>query len=1632
MGGTFIQWEVGGHANQRGSIASLAELNTLSCLTTLEVHIPDAEAISRGLLFKELHKLIRYQIFIGKEWEWFGEYEHSRTLKLKLSTSIDHLDHGIKLLLKKTEALYLDDLKSVTIAMQEFKDEESLSHLKNLHIQNDSVIKYIIIDNGIVDKNEFLQLQSLTLQNLPQLISFCSEDENGSTSRVQDELPLFSEKSLFPCLENLRLSSISVERIWHDSFCNHENLTSLIIENCGNLKRLLSFSMSRKLVHLKCFEIIGCKCLREIIFAEDIEEESKDTILFPQLNSLKLQDLQHLIGFLLERRNIEFPSLKSLKIEKCPELKGFIYESTMEGSQNFSSQVLFDEKVAFLSLEKISISKLRNMKMIWKNQLAANSFHKLQEMEVEECDQLLTIFPSNMLRAFQGLQTLTVHKCVSVEEVFEVGSSNMEETGAVTSQLRELHIWHLPSLKNIWKNDPKGIFTFENLRVISVWDCCSLKNVFPASVARVLPQLRDLHINDCGVEEIVSKEEGLETTVTFRFDQVCYLRLWQLPELKCFYPEVHTTKWPMLKKLKVFGCDKMKIFGTERLSISDMAKVDGQLESTLIQPPLLLAEKVIPQLEKLSLNIDDINAMISDSQFSRSLFREIKVLRVCNSGDESVVFPITFLERFQNLEKLVVISYEFKELFCDERDSGMETYAGTLPTIRSLKLICLDNLKHLWKQDVQVDRILPNLETLQVHQCDELISLGSSSASFQNLLTLDVCSCGAMICLVTSLAVQSLAQLKKLRIRQCISMKEIVGNEGDEATYNINFSKLKSLELCDLPQITSFCSGNHTFGFPSLEEVIMNKCPEMEIFCKGVLNAPMLERVQVTDKDGKGHWGGDLNSTVQQLYAEKVGYKGVEYVVLSEFSKSTEIWKENPEGVFNFVNLTYLEVYKCKSLKYIFTVSMALDLLQLKEIKVRNCPMMEQIITREGAEEASIVLPRLQSITLRSCSNLRSFSLGSITMECPSLQCIDAVNCSKLLALASTFVGEKDTETVAAFFNDKVVCPNLEIVRLSSIDVQRIWDDQLPEMSSYVQNLKQLTVRGCRNLEEVIFIEGLPEDGMLSQIFPKLEILQFIGLPKLARFCHGSYFEFPLLRQLIMKNCPALKTFISDSTVTNETLICQKAKGNNSDIDSPPLFSEKQVAFPQLKKLGIVGMANCRKIWPDQLVGYSFCKLNDLWVYECNRLLSIFPLNMRARLQNLEEFRIRECDSLEEIFEHEVLNTNDLHSVTATQSIAEETTTNFVFPKLTYLELYMLPRLRSFCSTIHTTEWPSLKEMWIYGCDKVEIFASENIRSFGESTNQQALFWVNEVTFPNLEELKLEWNDIMKEIWHGQLRANFFYKLKVLELIHFPDQSAVFPHCFIQSLPNLEKLAVSEASFSHIFHFEGFDGQKNHASAITSLNELVLSELPELTHLWKEEYHPIPAFCELRTLQVRDCGKLKILAPSSVSFENLTTLEVSRCHGYVNLIACSTAKSLVQLSRMTITDCEMIEKIIACESEEVKGDIVFTELKYLQLSCLPNMASFCLGDHNLEFPILEKMIVRKCPKMKIFCQGDLSTPQLQKVILTEDGDEENGQWEGDLKTTIKRMFEEEASARSISHKEAQSLSIDNWMHRGTP
>ncbi|XVF57347.1 hypothetical protein PTKIN_Ptkin06aG0197800 [Pterospermum kingtungense] len=143
--------------------------------------------------------------------------------------------------------------------------------------------------------------------------------------------------------------------------------------------------------------------------------------------------------------------------------------------------------------------------------------------------------------------------------------------------------------------------------------------------------------------------------------------------------------------------------------------------------------------------------------------------------------------------------------------------------------------------------------------------------------------------------------------------------------------------------------------------------------------------------------------------------------------------------------------------------------------------------------------------------------------------------------------------------------------------------------------------------------------------------------------------------------------------VANET--------HSSRIEFPPLFNEK-VAFPLLEQLAVYNLENCRKIWHDQLIGDSFSKLNKLWVLECNRLLNVFPFNMSKTLQNLEGFHVGHCGSLEEIFEPQVLNAHELDGVTANQS-KEQTTLNFVFPKVTYLEFYKLSTIGYILSSGH-------------------------------------------------------------------------------------------------------------------------------------------------------------------------------------------------------------------------------------------------------------------------------------------------------------------------------------------------------------
>ena len=203
----------------------------------------------------------------------------------------------------------------------------------------------------------------------------------------------------------------------------------------------------------------------------------------------------------------------------------------------------------------------------------------------------MNIFPPNMLRRLQNLEELKIEHCNLVEVVFEVRGENVDEIcDKGSTHLRHLILNNLPKLKHVWTSNPEAILTFQNLRQVKVSECKTLKSLFPVSVAKSLEQLEILHINDCELmEEIVTLEEGLETMTKFVFPQITSLTLQSLPELKCFYPGKHTSKWPSLKSLTISNCDKVKIVASNELSFRDTDELGDHVP---VQQPLFLIEKV--------------------------------------------------------------------------------------------------------------------------------------------------------------------------------------------------------------------------------------------------------------------------------------------------------------------------------------------------------------------------------------------------------------------------------------------------------------------------------------------------------------------------------------------------------------------------------------------------------------------------------------------------------------------------------------------------------------------------------------------------------------------------------------------------------------------------------------------------------------------------------------------------------------------------------------------------------------------------------------------------------------------------------------------------------------------------------
>jgi len=250
------------------------------------------------------------------------------------------------------------------------------------------------------------------------------------------------------------------------------------------------------------------------------------------------------------------------------------------------------------------------------------------------------------------------------------------------------------------------------------------------------------------------------------------------------------------------------------------------------------------------------------------------------------------------------------------------------------------------------------------------------------------------------------------------------------------------------------------------------------------------------------------------------------------------------------------------------------------------------------------------------------------------------------------------------------------------------------------------------------------------------------------------------------------------------------------------------------------------------------------------------------------------------------------------------------------------------------------------------------------------------------------------------------HKLEELTLYGLKDNEILF--WFLHRLPNLKRLTLGLCHLKRIWALQSLISHGK-IGGVVQLKELKLESMWSLEEIGFE--HEV-LLQRVERLSIQRCTKLKTLVSSSVTFSYLTYLEVMNCKLMRNLMTCSVAKTLVQLTTMKVCSCPMIMEIVAENKVEKVQEIEFKQLKSLELVSLQNLTSFStITKCELKFPLLEKLVVSECPLMTKFAEVQ-SAPNLQKVLV-EAGEKDKWYWEGDLNATLQTHFSDQVCMKVL-------------------
>ncbi|GKV53997.1 hypothetical protein SLEP1_g60507, partial [Rubroshorea leprosula] len=128
--------------------------------------------------------------------------------------------------------------------------------------------------------------------------------------------------------------------------------------------------------------------------------------------------------------------------------------------------------------------------------------------------------------------------------------------------------------------------------------------------------------------------------------------------------------------------------------------------------------------------------------------------------------------------------------------------------------------------------VIPNLEELELRSIEikMIWHISTTAHCIMNLIELTIEGCDNLELLFSYSMARGLKKLRRLKIKNCKNIREIIATENVEDMENsISFPKLTFLELKDLQNLVKFYSRNCMIEFPSEMQLAIENCSKLEV-----------------------------------------------------------------------------------------------------------------------------------------------------------------------------------------------------------------------------------------------------------------------------------------------------------------------------------------------------------------------------------------------------------------------------------------------------------------------------------------------------------------------------------------------------------------------------------------------------------------------------------------------------------------------------------------------------------------------------------------------------------------------------------------------------------------------------------